>query len=63
MKHLEIKYKDGSSYVIHDDIENINNSGYVLGTDEGYKTAFNRLVDTNQIAEIIVNDVSFPAQQ
>ena len=37
--------------------------GYVLGTDEGYKTAFNRLVDTDQIAEIIVNDVSFPAQQ
>lgn len=63
MKHLEIKYKDGSSYVIQDDTENINNSGYVLGTEEGYKTAFNRLVDTDQIAEIIVNDVSFPAQQ
>lgn len=62
MKHLEIKYQDGSSYVVSDDIENINNSGYVLGTDEGYKAAFNRLVEPEQIAEIIVNEVSFPVQ-
>lgn len=62
MKHLEIKYKDGSSYIISDQEENINNSGYTLGTDEGYKAAFNRLVDPEQIAEIIVNEVSFPVQ-
>ena len=62
MKHLEIRYKDGSSYVISDDAENINNSGYVLGTDEGYKAAFNRLVEPEQITEIIVNEVGFPVQ-
>lgn len=62
MKHLEIRYQDGSSYVVSDDAENINNSGYVLGTDEGYKAAFNRLVEPEQIAEIIVNEVSFPVQ-
>lgn len=62
MKHLEIKYKDGTSYIVSDDASNINNSGYVLGTDEGYKTAFNRLVETDQIAEIIVNDVNFPVK-
>lgn len=62
MKHLEIRYKDGSNYIVFDEEDNINNSGYVLGTDEGYKTVFNRLVETDQIAEIIVNDVSFPIQ-
>lgn len=62
MKHLEIKYKDGSSYVIFDKTDNIANSGYVLGTDKWYKTMFNRLVEIDQIAEIIVNDVSFPMQ-
>ena len=62
MKHLEIRYTDGSNYIVFDEEDNINNSGYVLGTDEGYKTVFNRLVETDQIAEIIVNDVSFPVQ-
>ncbi len=62
MNHLEIKYKDGSSYVIFDKTDNIANSGYVLGTDKWYKTMFNRLVEIDQIAEIIVNDVSFPMQ-
>lgn len=62
MNHLEIKYKDGSSYVISDNTKNINNSGYVLGTDEGYKAVFNRLVDPQQIDEIIVNERSFPVQ-
>lgn len=62
MKHLEIKYKDGSSYVVSDKEANIDNSGYTLGTDKEYKAAFNRLVETDQIEEIIVNDVSFPVQ-
>ena len=63
MKRLEIKYKDGTSYIVSDDAANINNTGYVLGTEDGdYKVTFNRLVDIDQIAEIIVNDVSFPVQ-
>lgn len=62
LKHLEIKYKDGSSYIISDKEQNIENSGYVLSTDVWYKTAFNRLVDTNEIAEIVVNDRSFPVE-
>ena len=40
--------------------------GYVLGLTGGvgawYKTVFNRLVDTDEIAEIIVNDVSFQVE-
>lgn len=62
LNHLEIKYKDGSSYIISDKEQNIANSGYELGTDVWYKTAFNRLVDINEIAEIIVNDRSFPVE-
>ena len=60
LERLEIKYKDGSSYIIFDKEQNIANSGYVLGADVWYKTVFNRLVDTDEISEIIVNDVSFP---
>lgn len=62
LKHLEIKYKDGSSYLISDEEACVENSGYVLGSDVWYKTAFNRLVDTGEISQIIVNDVSFPAK-
>ncbi len=60
LERLEIKYKDGSSYIIFDKEQNIANSGYVLGADVWYKTVFNRLVDTDEISEIIVNNVSFP---
>ena len=35
MKHMEIKYKDGSSYVVSDSEELIENSGYVLGLTGG----------------------------
>lgn len=63
LKHLEIKYKDGNSYIISDKEQNIENSGYVVGADVWYKTAFNRLVDTNEISEIVVNGVSFKVNQ
>jgi len=62
LNHLEIKYKDGSSYIVSDTEDLIENSGYVLGTDVWYKTVFNRLVDTGEIAEIIVNDRAFPVE-
>lgn len=62
LKHMEIKYKDGTSYIITDLDENIENNSYVLGTGMMYKTTFNRVVDTSEIKEIIVNDKSFPAK-
>lgn len=62
LKHLEIKYKDGSSYIVSDSENLIENSGYVIGADVWYKTVFNRLVDTGEIAQIIVNDVCFPVE-
>lgn len=64
LTYLEIKYKDGSSYVVSDYANNIENSGYVLGgvSEVWYETAFNRIVDVNEIQEIIVNDVTFPVK-
>ncbi|MEY8414004.1 hypothetical protein AALB51_22605 [Lachnospiraceae bacterium 62-26] len=62
MKHMEIKFKDGSSYVVSDSENMIENNGHILGAGEWYKTVFNRLIDTDEIAEIIVNDVVFPVE-
>lgn len=60
ISYLEIKYKDGTNYVITDREKETENSGYVIGTDTGeYKVMFNRLVDVNEVEEIVVNDVSF----
>lgn len=58
--HLEIKYKDGSSYVIYDAKSHTDNSSYSLGVENMNKTAFNRLVNTENIEEIILNDLVFP---
>lgn len=61
LKYMEIKYKNGSSYVIYDKEKNVDNSGYTVEVDTWYKTAFNRLVDVDDIKEIIVNETSFSA--
>lgn len=58
--HLEIRYKNGSNYIVSDAEDNIENSSYILGTGTWYKTTFNRLVDVDEIKEIVVNDVAFP---
>lgn len=60
--HLEIRYKDGSNYIVSDAEAHIENSSYVLGTGNWYKTTFNRLVDVDEIKEIVVNDVAFPVK-
>lgn len=59
LKNLEIRYKDGNRYVISNKDENIENSGYVLGSGTYHKVLFNRLVDVKEIQEIIVNNVRF----
>ncbi len=68
---LVIRYKDGSEYVVSDREKLIENSGYQLGGVGGsvngdigtyYSTIFNRLVETGEIAEILVNGVSFPVE-
>ena len=50
--------------MISDQKENVENSGYTLGSETFYKVLFNRLVNINEIQEIIVNNVHFqPADQ
>ncbi len=66
LTHLEIRFKDGSSYVVSDRENLIENSGYVLGgvgdPQTWYMTAFNRIVDVDEIQEIVVNDKAFPVE-
>ena len=57
VKHVEIQYKNGESYVVEDQNENINNTGYVLGCDPYYKVAFNRLVDVENVKGVVINDI------
>ncbi len=61
---LEIKYKDGTSYIVMDAGNHIENNGYVLGgvSETWTMTAFNRIVDINEIQEIVVNGATFPAE-
>lgn len=59
-KQTKIVYEDGDEYVIFD--ENIDNSGYVLGSGTYNKVMFNRLVNVDEVKEIIVNDVIVPVE-
>ena len=58
IRHVELKYKDGSSYVVNDRDE-MDNTGYACGVGTEYRAAFNRIVDTEQISEIIINDHTY----
>ena len=62
VKHVEIQYKNGESYVVEDKNENINNTGYVLGCDPYYKVAFNRLVDVENIKAVVINEITIPVE-
>lgn len=62
LNRVEIRYKDGSNYVVWDKEANIDNTGYLCGLLEpsgAIAIAFNRLVDTDAIACILVNGVEY----
>lgn len=61
VKYVEIQYENGENYVVEKEDE-INNTGYVLGAFDGYKIAFNRLVNVNKIKNVIINDVTIPVK-
>lgn len=68
---FEINYKDGTSYVIQDRNQNIDNAGYAIAgigqdikREEGmigthYGIAFNRIIDLDQIESIKVGSLEF----
>ena len=59
MKKMELQYKDGSSYLVEDQDNYVDNTGYVCQFDTLYRVAFNRLVDTEEIECIMVNGVKY----
>lgn len=62
LNRIEIRYKDGSNYMVWDKEANIDNTGYLCGMLEpsgSIGIAFNRLVDTDAIDCILVNDVEY----
>ena len=61
--YVGLRYKNGESYVISDDENSVNNTGYVMGTGTWYKVMYNRLVDPEEISEIEVNGVKFVLQR
>ena len=56
VKKLELKLKDGTSYLVNDLQGNVKNSGYELGAGTGFTVVYNRLIDTKNIDSIVVND-------
>lgn len=56
VKRLELKLKDGTSYLVNDLQGNVKNSGYELGAGTGFTVVYNRLIDTKNIDSIVVND-------
>ena len=62
VKHVEVQYKNGESYVVEDQNDNINNTGYVIGCDPYYKVAFNRLVDVENVKAVVINEITIPVE-
>lgn len=68
---IEIKYKDGSSYIVEDRAKNIDNTGVSLGgvgmnittddwiTGSYYGITFNRIIDLDAVDCILVNDIEY----
>lgn len=62
VRHVEIQYKNGENYVVVDENENVDNTGYVLGCDSYYKAVFNRLVDVEEVKAVVINDQTIPVE-
>jgi hypothetical protein len=59
VESVKIVYADGSEYLVYNDLT--ANYGYICGNDTGFIALFNRLVDTDNIAAIQINDMEFTA--
>ena len=56
---FKITYKDGTEYVVFDRKDPVANYGILSTSDTGFVVLFNRLVDTEKIAKITINDTDF----
>ena len=57
VKTLKITYKDGTEYLVFND--NTASYGYICGNETGFIALFNRLVDTDNVSKITINDSDF----
>ena len=57
VKSLKITYKDGSEYLVYN--ENTASYGYICGSDTGFIVLFNRLVDTDNVSKITINNTDY----
>lgn len=59
-----LHYADGSSYVVRDEAQNLDNTEYALGCgsrpDMTLRLCFNRLVDPSQVVSVTVNGQNAP---
>lgn len=55
IKYIELKYKDGTNYIIFKQDE-LDNTGYICGVDNEYRLTYNRIVNPDDISQIIIND-------
>ena len=55
-----ITYKDGTEYLVYER-DKVASFGYICGTYNGFIVLFNRLVDTDNIAKITINNVEYKA--
>lgn len=71
IEKVEIKYKDGSSYIVEDRGKEIDNTGYScsgigmnITTDDGfegtyYGITFNRIIDLRNVDYILIDDIEY----
>lgn len=63
VRYLALEYEDGSSYVILDQDNNVDNTNYVCGgmgeEQDVMNLVFNRMVDWGKVEKLVVNDVEF----
>lgn len=67
IKYVALEYKDGTTYVVQSDDEAnpVDNTNYIAGVGEQseyWTYLFNRLVDWDQVAKVIVNDTVIEMQ-
>ena len=62
LRELTIRYRDGGEYTVFSDEPYVNNTTYGLGGEKDATYTFNRIVDVENISEIVINGESFPVE-
>lgn len=63
IEYMSIRFQDGSEYVLWDDERKIKNTTYESGDYTYLYCTFNRLIDVDRVAAVIINEMEFTAQE